>query len=169
MGEGLAFLLMAVAIFLMIILLIIPLVLVIVYAVSMTTDRKKLYNKLKSNNQELLSQGDWYPVRYSSEKKFHSWFKIFPWETAGILYIGNDKIIFLSEIFSYKQIEIELNPEDARVKWLGRRFINGATSWLELATSVQKHYFSSETGALVFGSKSTTKEIYQRLKETLKK
>jgi hypothetical protein len=36
-------------------------------------------------------------------------------------------------------------------------------AWLVITASGKKHFFTSETGTTVFGSKSTTKDIYDTL------
>ncbi len=79
------------------------------------------------------------------------------------MYVSKDKMTFFTEIFSNRNIEFDFNLQNSKVNWIGRTALNGATSWFVINFQGEKHYFSSETGTFVFGSKSTTKQIYDEI------
>jgi hypothetical protein len=70
-------------------------------------------------------------------------------------------VLFLGETMSGSPITLQFAPGNSRINWLGKcPWPNGMISWLRFDTAAEKHYFSSETGAMVFGSHASTKAIY---------
>jgi hypothetical protein len=70
-------------------------------------------------------------------------------------------VLFLGETMSGSPITLQFAPGNARINWLGKcPWPNGMVSWLSFDTAAEKHYFSSETGVMIFGSHQTTKAIY---------
>ncbi len=51
-------------------------------------------------------------------------------------------------------------PDRTQCGRAGKAEPNGAVSWLRFDTADQKHYFTSETGVLIFGSHNSTRAIY---------
>ena len=142
-----------------------PAFFVILYANRKAKKRKLQQNALLEKNAELLGCGELYRVRYCSEARFKKIFKFFPWEATGILCIQADRIIFLGNVLSGREIKLELEKSNATAEWVGKNnwFKNGLTAWLVINASGAKHYFTSETGVTVFGSGGTTKEMYEKL------
>ncbi len=139
------------------------LVILFLYVKIKAKERKNVYERILKSKEKLLSQGRWFQVRYCSEERSLKFKKIFPWEAAGILYLSKDKVMFFGEGFSRENLEIEFYIKNSYLKWMGRIFLNGATSWLAITFQGERHYFSSETGTLVFGSESATRQIYNEL------
>jgi len=148
-------LLIALALFL------IPFILFFVYVFFQTSKRKRIRERMLAANQQLVGTKRWLPVRYASEPRFKSWFKIFPWEGAGVLVLAPGSALFLGEINSGVSVILQFAPGNSTINWIGKSpFPNGAVSWFQFTTATEKHFFSSETGAFVFGSHRSTKEIY---------
>ena len=74
-----------------------PLLLFFVYVFFQTSKRKRIREKMLATHQQLVGNRRWLPVRYASEPRFKSWFKIFPWEGAGILVLAPGSVLFLGE------------------------------------------------------------------------
>jgi hypothetical protein len=138
-----------------------PIVLIYAYAFYQNTKRKKIFARVLANRADLIGNNRWFPVRYASQKRFDAMFKIFPWEGAGIIVIAPTSILFLGETWSGVPVTLQFAASNSRINWLGKcPWPNGAVSWLRFDTSQDKHYFSSETGVLIFGSHGGTKAIY---------
>jgi hypothetical protein len=138
-----------------------PMVLFFVYVFYQTSKRKSIKQRVLNAQPQLVGNHRWLPVRYASEPRFRSWFKIFPWEGAGILLMMPGSVTFLGETNSGTAVYLQFAPGNATVNWIGKTpFPNGAVSWMDFTTANGKHYFSSETGAFVFGSHRSTKELF---------
>ena len=138
-----------------------PVVTLFVYVVYQNSKRKKIRARILSARRDVIGDKHWLPARYASEPRFNSWFKIFPWEGAGIMVIVTGSVLFLGETLSGKPLTLQFSPGNSRLNWLGKTpWPNGAISWLRFDTAAEKHYFSSETGPLVFGSHKSTKALY---------
>lgn len=140
-----------------------PLGLFFVYVFFQTSKRKKIRQRMLTTQSQLVGNNHWLPVRYASEPRYNSWFKIFPWEGAGILVLLPGSVTFLGETNSGSSVNMQFAPGNATVNWIGKApFPNGAVSWFGFSTAGGKHYFSSETGAFVFGSHRSTKELFDQ-------
>src|ERR1700730_10428436 len=80
--------------------LFIPLLLFFVYVFYQTSKRRSIRQRMLSTQPQLVGNRRWLPVRYASEPRFKSWFKIFPWEGAGILVLTPGSLNFLGETYS---------------------------------------------------------------------
>jgi hypothetical protein len=131
------------------------------YAFYQKTKRNSIREKLLSEQQQLIGGNRWFPVRYASELRFKDIFKIFPWEGAGIIVVAPGSVIFLGQTNAGSPVMLQFAPANSILNWLGKApWPNGAVSWFYFETPAVKHYFSSETGVLVFGSHKSTKAIY---------
>ncbi len=138
-----------------------PVIALWVYVIFQNSKRKKIRARILSARREVIGDKRWLAARYASEPRFNSWFKIFPWEGAGIMVMVTGSVLFLGETFSGTPVTLQFSPGNSRINWLGKcPWPNGAISWLRFDTADQKHYFSSETGALIFGSHKSTKALY---------
>ena len=123
--------------------------------------RKKIRTLILNNRADIISNKRWFPARYASQQRFDSFFKFFPWNGAGIVIVAPGSVLFLGETMSGSPITLQFAPGNSRINWLGKcPWPNGMVSWLRFDTASEKHYFSSETGIMVFGSHGTTKAIY---------
>jgi len=121
--------------------------------------RKRIREKILAANPGI---GEHFPVRYASRERFDAFLKIFPWDSAGIIFRAPQGIVFLGEQMSGNPIVLQFSPES--VQWIGRApWPNGAVSWFSAAVPGTTHYFTSETGFFIVGSKSGTNQIYERL------
>jgi hypothetical protein len=136
-------------------LLLAPLVLFFIYVGYQNWKRNDIRKKILSANSASVEK---IPVRYASEQRFNSLFKIFPWDTAGVIFNSPGTASFLGERMSGEQVCISFRPEEAT--WVGKApWPNGAVSWFRVDTDGAKHYFSSETGFFIIGSSKSTKGI----------
>lgn len=143
-------------------LLLVPFVAFMAYAFYQKSKRTKTRDKIVREQQQTIGNNPWFPVRYASEVRFKAPFKIFPWESAGILVMFPGSVLFLGETRTRQPIALQFARGNATLNWLGKApWPNGAVSWFFFATAAQNHYFSSETGILVFGSNKSTRAIYE--------
>lgn len=131
------------------------------YAFYQKSKRNSIREKALREQQQLIGGNRWFPVRYASELRFKEFFKIFPWEGAGIIVTTPGSVFFLGQTNSGVPVKLQFAPANSTLNWLGKApWPNGAVSWFYFETSAVKHYFSSETGILIFGSHKSTKAIY---------
>ena len=144
--------------------LFLPLVLFFGYAFYLKWKRDQTRAAIARDQQQLIGSNPWFPVRYASELRFKSFFKIFPWEGAGIIVVMPGSAVFLGQNFS-SPVQLQFAPGNSTINWLGKApFPNGAVSWFYFETPAWKYYFSSETGVLIFGSHKSTKAIYENVR-----
>jgi hypothetical protein len=133
------------------------------YVFFQSNKRKRIRERMLVTHQQLVGNHPWLPVRYASASRYNSWFKIFPWEGAGILVLAPGSVLFLGENNNGTPVNIQFAPGNSRLNWIGKSpFPNGAVSWFEFTLATGKEYFSSETGAFVFGSHRSTKELFDQ-------
>jgi len=141
--------------------LFVPLGCFMIYVFFQSNKRKRIRERMLGSNRELLGNRPWFPARYASKNRYASWLKIFPWEGAGIMILAPGSVLFLGETNSGLPVNVQLAPTNSALEWIGKSaFPNGAVSWFVFTTSDRKDYFSSETGAFVFGSHRSTRQLY---------
>ncbi|MEP6568860.1 MAG: hypothetical protein ABJC10_03725 [Acidobacteriota bacterium] len=139
----------------------VPFIAFIGYTIFQNSKRTSIRQKLLSEHQQLIGSNRWFPVRYASEPRFKSFWKIFPWEGAGYIVIAPGSVLFLGQTNSGSPLMLQFAPGNATLTWLGKApFPNGAVSWFYFTATYLNYYFSSETGILIFGSHKSTKAIY---------
>jgi len=144
-------------------LLLTPFLLFFVYVFFQNSKRKRIRERMLAAHQELIRDHKPIPVRYCSEARFKAWLKIFPWEGAGVLLPSLGNIVFLGEKLSGAPVTLQFAPTNSEIKWLGKcPWPNGAVSWFEVDRPGERHYFTSETGAFVFGSHKSTRAAYDQ-------
>jgi hypothetical protein len=142
-------------------LIFVPLALFMAYVVFQSSKRKRIREKILATHRELVGNRRWLPARYASQPRYDSWFKIFPWEGAGILVLAPGSVLFLGETNSGAPVNLQFAPAVSTINWIGKSpFPNGAVSWFSFTLANRTEYFSSETGVFVFGSHRSTKEIF---------
>jgi hypothetical protein len=130
--------------------------------------RKSIQKSILKVNNALVANSRHHFVRYSSEKKFKSIIKFFPWNGAGVLFCQKGSILFVGKTIFGKPLQFEFNPTNCRPNWKGMDFLkNGVVTWMDFDTASGKHYFTSETGFLVFGSESSTRKIAEDVQASL--
>jgi hypothetical protein len=138
-----------------------PVIALWVYIILQNGRRKRIRERILNSRRDMIGNHRWFPARYASQVRFDSMFKIMPWEGAGVFVVVAGSVLFLGETLSGKPIVLQFAPGNSRLAWLGKcPWPNGAVSWLRFDTADQKHYFTSETGIMIFGSHGTTKAIY---------
>src|SRR6185295_14169582 len=115
------------------------------YAFYQKSKRNSIRERLLSEQQQLIGNNRWFPVRYASELRFKELFKIFPWEGAGIIVVAPGSVLFLGQTNAGSPVMLQFAPGNSRLNWLGKApWPNGAVSWFYFATPAVRHYFSSE-------------------------
>ncbi|HSS20193.1 MAG TPA: hypothetical protein VLL54_08970 [Pyrinomonadaceae bacterium] len=143
-------------------LFLVPLVGFFIYAFYQKATRNRAREAALRANQQVIGNNPWFPVRYASERRFKAFFKIFPWEYGGILVMLPGSVLFFGPTLSGQPVAQQFAPGNSTLNWLGKApWPNGAVSWFYFATSFEKHYFSSETGILIFGSHKSTRAIFE--------
>ena len=149
---------------LLIALVYLPLLLIIYYAKNQARERKRIQNELIQDNRDILNTGRWFPVKYASQKRFNKLLKFFPWEATGILFIDHSRIIFFSSHLLWKNLQFEIPVHDAKIRLIGKKvWPNGFLSWIAVNLPTGTHYFTSETGTFIMGSKKATENLYNTL------
>src|SRR5262245_31613859 len=138
-----------------------PVIALWVYIILQNGKRKRIRARILASRADIIGNKRWFPVRYASQERFDLWFKILPWEGAGVFVVVPGSVLYLGEMIGGAPITLQFAPGNSRINWLGKcPWPNGAVSWFRFDTADQKHYFSSETGIMIFGSHGSTKEIY---------
>ena len=160
-NDALQAILAIILIFALIAIVLTPVIAIWIYVFYQNSKRKKIRQRILASRPDLLGGKPWFPVRYASQPRFDSFLKFFPWDGAGILLVIPGSVLFIGEMLSGAPVTLQLAPGNSRINWLGKcPWPNGMVSWLRFDTADQKHYFSSETGVMIFGSHTTTKAIY---------
>jgi hypothetical protein len=138
-----------------------PVIALWVYVFYQNGKRKRIREGILANRADLIGNKRWFPARYASGPRFDSWFKILPWDSAGVMVVAPGSVLFIGETFSGNPLTLQFAPVNSRLIWMGKcPWPNGAVSWLRFDAGDQRHYFSSETGIFIFGSHGSTKAIY---------
>jgi hypothetical protein len=148
--------------------------------------RRRTQDEIAKENAEQLQAGPWFRVNYASEPRlrrptrkelWQSW----EWEATGILLIRDAEVVFFGQsLYSPSRYLLTFDSKDATVAWAGAVKPSPLTfgkrlllisrlfqHWLEIKCEGKKHYFISETGAIVATSMSRTRGLYDRLCEVL--
>jgi hypothetical protein len=138
-----------------------PVIALWIYVFYQNSKRKKIRQRILASRADIVGNKRWFPARYASQQKFDAPIKFLPWDGAGVVIVVPGSVLFLGETFSGAPLTLQFAPGNSRINWLGKcPWPNGMLSWLRFDTADQKHYFSSETGVMIFGSHQTTKAIY---------
>ena len=131
------------------------------YVIYQNGKRKRIREQVQKAYGHMIGNSTALPVRYASERHFRSWIKIFPWQGTGLLVPSKGVVTFVGEQLNGTPLNLQFSPGDSTVSWLGKcPFPNGAVSWFVFDLKGEKHYFTSETGIFVFGSKNSTRSAF---------
>jgi hypothetical protein len=145
-----------------------PFLAFILYVFFQNSKRKRIRERTASSYGHMIGNSRTVPVRYASEPRFRSWWKVFPWEGAGVLVPASGVVTFVGEQLNGSQINLQFARNATQATWLGKcPWPNGAVSWFALETQGQKHYFTSETGPFVFGSNNSTRTAFDHCSSSL--
>ena len=168
MENGIDTIVSIVAALLLLGLLLVPFLAFIVYVFLQNSKRKSIRERALAQYGHVTGLNHAIPVRYASEPRFRAFFKIFPWEGAGLFVPANGVVTFVGEKNNGTPLNLQFARDSSVLQWLGKcPFPNGAVSWFSIDTQGQKHYFSSETGPFVFGSNKSTKEAFDQAQRSL--
>ncbi len=145
-----------------------PFLIFFVYVFFQNSKRRRIREKVQNSQQQLIAGRQCVPVRYASEPRFRAFFKIFPWEGTGLMVASPGDVAFVGETLGGAPVNLQFLPGRSVVKWLGKcPWPNGAVSWFQFDVGGEKHYFTSETGAFVFGSNNSTKAAFDVVQKSL--
>lgn len=138
-----------------------PVIAIWIYVFYQNSKRKRIRERILAARSDLIGNKRWFPARYASQQRFDALLKFFPWDGAGVIIVAPGSALFFGETLSGVPVTLQFAPGNARINWLGKcPWPNGMVSWIRFDTAAEKHYFSSETGVMIFGSHGTTKAIY---------
>jgi hypothetical protein len=121
--------------------------------------RNQIRQKTLIANSTLFQGRSYFRARGASERRFNSWFKILPWDSAGLVVSSGKEVIYIGEHVSGGAVYQRFEP--AHAKWIGKApWPNGAVSWIVAETPEGKYYLSSETGFFIVGSNKTTRALF---------
>jgi hypothetical protein len=168
MENGIETIVAVVAVLLLLALLFIPLIAFFVYVFMQNSKRKNIRARAQAQYGHMIGTSNAIPVRYASEPRFKAFFKVFPWEGAGLLVPSNGVVTFVGEKNNGTPLNVQFARDSSTLQWLGKcPWPNGAVSWFSMDTEGHKHYFSSETGTFVFGSNKSTREAFDHAQRSL--
>lgn len=138
-----------------------PFLLFFVYVFYQNGKRKRIRERTQNAYLQVIGTSKPVPVRYCSEPRFKSWFKIFPWDGTGLLVPAQGVVTFVGEKLDGTPLNFQFGGASSRIAWLGKcPWPNGAVSWFTFEAQGEKHYFTSETGAFIFGSHNSTRAAF---------
>ncbi|MCB9851648.1 MAG: hypothetical protein H6819_01025 [Phycisphaerales bacterium] len=143
---------------------------IITLAIIGARRRKRRLASLHSEYESAARDATLLDVRYATDRRFKSYLKLFPWEMVGILIVRIDRIdAHLVSTNGKKRIALSFHAGAHTIEWKKPEFLrNGIIPWLIISDPNEKHYFTSETGATIFGSKRRTETLIERIQATLR-
>lgn len=144
--------------------------LVIAYGLAARQQRRKCYDNILARLPRAAETAVRFPVRYASQQRFARWLKFFPWEDCGILEVDDGVVRYFSGMVDAGDTPLLFLPPGTELEWRGEDWfygVNGGLSWVSVTQDDRKHYFTSETGTTILSSKSTTRELCEKLETAL--
>lgn len=136
----------------------------LVTAVYLSRRRARTQQLILQTHAAALCEGRWFRIRYASPVYYQRWLKIFPWNDSGILHVTPQSIRLYLE---HDQI-IDIPVAQCHAHWHGQKFFpNGFVHWFSLQHAGAIHYLTSETGALILNSQTSTADIFTQLSNYL--
>lgn len=133
--------------------------------------RRRIYRDLRAQLPPDVLPEQVCDVRYASARRLKSLFKIFPWELVGILFADEQGLAaWLQSSNGKRNLTLRFDPQQNIVEWRGHESFmrNGPLNWLAIGTpDGPEHFFTSETGMTIFGSKDKTQDIVRMLQSSL--
>ena len=112
---------------------------------------------------EALGDLPFHPVRYSSERRYKKWFKLFPCEGEALLICDANllKLCLFSKSREPESITLSRN----NCAFIGHpdSLNNGYLSWIRCSTPDSNMYVTAETGPFVFSSHLQTSSLFSRI------
>ena len=81
-----------------------PVIALWIYIFFQNGKRKRIRNRVLAARADVIGNKHWLPARYASEPRFDSFFKILPWEGAGIVVMAPGSVLFLGETISLRLV-----------------------------------------------------------------
>ena len=133
--------------------------------------RRRIYRSLRAQLPPQVTPEQVCDVRYASARRLKSMLKILPWELTGILFADEQGLsAWLQSGNSKRNLTLRFDPERDVVEWRGQESFmrNGPLNWLAIGTpKAPEHFFTSETGLTILGSKDKTQDIVRMLQSSL--
>ena len=104
-----------------------------------------------------------HPVRYSSERRYMKWFKLFPCEGEALLSCDTDLLNLWRFSKSGDLEKITLSRDNCAFIGNPNSIQNGYLSWIRCSTTDSNIYVTAETGPFVFGSHLQTSSLFSRI------
>src|SRR5712691_572100 len=89
-----------------------------VYIILQNSKRKRIRERILNTRGDMIGHKRWFPARYASQQRFDSWFKILPWEGAGILVTVTGSVLFVGETFAGTPLTLQFAPGNSSIHWL---------------------------------------------------
>jgi len=140
-------------------------------ALLMLRRRRRVYRNLRAQLPPEVTPEQVCDVRYASAQRLKSLLKVLPWEMTGILFADeNGLAAWLQSSNGKRNLTLRFDPQQHIVEWRGQEsfFRNGPLNWLAIGTPDEpEHFFTSETGITILGSKDKTQDIVRMLQSSL--
>ena len=65
-----------------------PIIALWVYIILQNGKRKRIRERILAARSDVIGNKRWFPARYAGQQRFDSFFKILPWEGAGIFVVA---------------------------------------------------------------------------------
>jgi hypothetical protein len=130
---------------------------VAIVATYLSWCRNRAQKRLVQRHADALREGRWFRIRYASPAYYQRWLKIFPWHDSGILHVTAQTI----RLYLENDEVVAIPVAHCRAQWHGLKFFpNGLVHWFSLQHAGATHYLTSETGATILHSRSSSSDIF---------
>lgn len=123
-----------------------------------------VYKKVFTNNPGIVSS-DLFPVNHSSKPP--GLFSIFSERATGIITIKDNSVSFLGYKTENQPVKISFPINNLEATWLGKLNSLSSTYWFTFKTGDEQHYFCAETGKLLPGNESFSKDLFEKIRTRL--
>src|SRR6266849_6696854 len=77
-----------------------PIIALWVYIILQNSKRKRIRERILAARADVIGNKRWFPARYAGQQRFDSFFKILPWEGAGIFVLAPGSVLYLGEMLN---------------------------------------------------------------------
>lgn len=134
------------------------------YVRYLTRNRQRIQDKLKQHWADKIPHHSVFPVRACDTARFKRFWKFFPWDRTGLVFIGDAEAALVLIDADGGGIVRRFRPDAQTLTWIGRNvWPNGVLSWFSVQAGGERWHVTSETGLTVIDSLPTTRKIYTSL------
>src|SRR3989441_5022486 len=92
-----------------------PIIALWVYIILQNGKRKRIRERILAAHADVIGKKRWFSARYAGQQRFDSFFKILPWEGAGIFVVAPGSVLYLGEMLNGTPVTLQFAPGNSRV------------------------------------------------------